>query len=269
MPNLSCSLIITTYNWPEALRKCLQSIVWQTRRPDEIIIADDGSNDKTREMITALQENYPIPLKHLWHEDKKKRKTRINNKAIIASSAEYLIFIDHDIILHPQFIQDHLTISEKGYFINGSRFLADEASTNRLLEKENINKNDLKLLKGKNALNKIRIPFLMNFLAHRYQTKDKDNFDVRGCNMSFWKKDLILVNGYDEAYQGWGREDSNIAARLFNNGIRKKSLKFGGIAFHLEHPYSNKTDDDIYMKMLTETINNKEKWTKNGLDQHY
>lgn len=266
--NLSCSLIITTYNWPAALDKALQSVKWQTILPDEIIVADDGSDAATREVVEKHKKNFPFPVYWVWQEDDGKRKTRINNIAIAKSSSAYLIFIDHDILLHPKFIEDHLSLAEEKFFLNGSRFLINESSTQQLMQKENITPNELGKLKGKNALNRIRIPFLMNWLAHRYQTKGADNFKVRGCNMSFWKKDLIAVNGYDESYRGWGREDSNIAARLYYNGIHKKSIKFGGIAYHLNHKEGNKKDDHIYLQMLANTINNKETWAEAGLNQH-
>lgn len=266
--NLPCSLIITTYNWPGALEKVLQSIRWQTVLPKEIIIADDGSKEETKAFIEKVRKNFPVPVEWVWHEDDGKRKTRINNIAISKSTTEYLIFIDHDILLHPNFIEDHLQIAEPNYFLNGSRFLIDETSTQQLMQKKTITPQDLQKLGGTNALNRKRVPFLMKLLAHNYQTKGADNFKVRGCNMSFWKKDLIAVNGFDESYKGWGREDSNIAARLYHSGIHKKSLKFGGIAYHLNHKEANKKDDDVYMKMLISTINKKETWAETGLNQH-
>ncbi|RTL57449.1 MAG: glycosyltransferase [Sphingobacteriales bacterium] len=266
--NLPCSLIITTYNWPAALDKVLQSVLWQTILPREVIIADDGSKDETKELVATISNNFPVPIIWVWHEDDGKRKTRINNIAISKSTTDYLIFIDHDILLHPNFIEDHLQVAEPEYFLNGSRFLINESSTNELMQKKIITPEDLKQLKGKNALNRKRIPYLMKLLAHHYQTKGVDNFKVRGCNMSFWKKDLIAVNGFDESYKGWGREDSNIAARLYYSGIHKKSLKFGGIAYHLNHKEANKKDDDVYMEMLLSSIHNKETWAETGLNQH-
>ena len=263
-----CSLIISTYNWPRALQKSIQSVAWQSRLPDEVIIADDGSSNDTAEMIQAIKKNFPVPLTHLWQDNIGRRKTRINNMAIARSSYDYLVFIDHDMILHPDFIKDHLSLSEKGFFLNGSRFLSDEISTKAFIDKADITPADLKTLSGKNSLNKIRSPFLMNFMAHRYRTKDKDTPEVRGCNMSFWRADLVAVNGYDEAYMEWGREDSNIAIRLFNNGVRKKSIKFGGIAYHLHHPEANKSDDPMNMQMLQASMAKKEKWAPVGLDQY-
>ena len=49
------SLIITTYNRPEALSLIFKSIETQTIYPDEIIIADDGSGNTTKECIDVFQ----------------------------------------------------------------------------------------------------------------------------------------------------------------------------------------------------------------------
>lgn len=265
---LQCSLIITTYNWPAALEKVLQSVQWQSHLPNEVLIADDGSDANTGKLIGSIKEHFPVPIKHFWHEDIRKRKTRINNIAITHAAYPYLIFIDHDIVLHPEFVKDHLSLAREGYFINGSRFLADEASTRAFLERKKIIPADLRALEGINSLNKMRVPFLMQLMAHTYQVGKNKIHVVRGCNMSFWKKDLVSVNGYDENYQGWGREDSDIALRLFHKGIKKQSIKFGGIGYHLYHKEANKTDDNKYETMMQEVMKNKPIWAHNGLDQH-
>ncbi len=80
----------------------------------------------------------------------------------------------------------------------------------------------------RNSNNVIRIP-LMAFL---YRTLGPTRF-VKGCNMAFWRNDLIRVNGYDESFCGWGREDSELAIRLDNSGIRQRCMKFRGVVFHL------------------------------------
>jgi glycosyltransferase involved in cell wall biosynthesis len=267
MSAFSCSLIIRTYNWKEALQKCLQSVLWQTTLPGEVLIADDGSKPDTAEMIEAMKSRFTIPLRHFWHEDIKMRLTRINNIAISNAASDYLIFTDHDMILHPRFIEDHLAIAEKKYFVNGSRFLVNEVSTQQFLQKESPTSADLKKLEGKNELNRLHVPFLTKWLAHRYQTKDKDIVKVRGCNMSFWKEDLLAVNGFDERFIGWGFEDSDIAVRLYHYGVRKKSLKFGGIAYHLDHAVSKKPDDNINLRLLHETIASKTYCTYYGIEK--
>ena len=45
------SILLATYNWPQALKLCLESLATQTDRNFEIIIADDGSTDSTKQVI--------------------------------------------------------------------------------------------------------------------------------------------------------------------------------------------------------------------------
>ena len=111
-PFPKCSLVTPTYNWPEALELLLKSVLNQSVLPDEVIIADDGSKPDTKLLIDQYKKDFPIPLIHIWHEDKGNRKPRIMNKAIAKANYEYIIEIDGDIIMNRYFIQDHLDLSQ-------------------------------------------------------------------------------------------------------------------------------------------------------------
>ncbi len=128
------SLLIATYNWPEALRQTLASVVHQTILPNEILIADDGSNSSTTQLIESFKANHPtLNVIHVWHEDKGFRLAAIRNKAIGVAVSDYIIQIDGDIILDPHFIADHLSIAARGYFVTGSRLLLGQKITEQLL----------------------------------------------------------------------------------------------------------------------------------------
>ncbi|MFM7049448.1 MAG: glycosyltransferase [Polynucleobacter sp.] len=98
------SILLATYNWPEALHFCLESLETQTDRNFEIIIADDGSKPETATLIHAMMERSKHPIQHLWQEDQGFRKTMILNQAIQAAQGEYLIFLDGDCIVQPDFV---------------------------------------------------------------------------------------------------------------------------------------------------------------------
>ncbi len=264
----NCTLVISSYNWPESLRQCLKSVAWQTVMPKEVIVADDGSKPGVGEMVAEISKSFPVSLHFVTQEDNGLRKTRISNIAIQYSGYPYLIFIDQDMILHPEFVHDHLLLVEPGYFLNGSRFLADESSTQKFLSLSDPRPFDLDAIRGKNNMNRRRIPFLMDFMAHRYRVSPDKVKEVRGCNMSFWKEDLLAVNGYDETYIGWGREDSDLAVRLFNNGVGKKSIKFGAIGFHMYHAFQSRANDERNIQMVEEAEKSKKIWATLGLDQH-
>src|SRR5690242_8999091 len=124
--NPSVSLIISTYNWPDALELCLQSVQQQRLLPNEVIIADDGSAKETGQVIEKFQKRLLAPLHHIWQADEGFRLGMARNKAIAAASSEYLIQVDGDLVLHPDFVYDHVHAARKGHFIGGSRVLLGE-----------------------------------------------------------------------------------------------------------------------------------------------
>lgn len=262
----SISLIISTYNWETALRQTLESVKRQILLPLEVIIADDGSSDTTRKMIEEYRQNFPVPLHHVWQPDEGFQLSKIRNKAFAKATGKYIIQIDGDIILHSKFIFDHVKVAKEGYFTNGSRVLLGAKVSAQILA---CNNSAIPVIKiEKNKINNWRCPWLRNILADHYQSSPKDITMVRGCNMGFWKKDVIAVNGYDEDFVGWGREDSDIAVRLHNSGIKKRRIKFGAIAYHLHHKEADRSKDDANTKRLQQHIEQKLIRCHNGIDKY-
>jgi len=259
----TCSLIVTTYNWPEALNLSLRSVFKQTQMPDEIIVADDGSRQETRELIQTISKEFNFPIIHCWQEDIGFRLSRSRNNAIIASTSDYLIFIDGDIIIHKDFVKDHVKYSRRGTFVNGSRVLLSKPLSDSLLSGK-LNELGYRFLKEKNNINGLRIPFLHKFIKGPQYTIQR----IKGCNMAFWRSDLIEANGFDENFVGWGREDSDMAIRLMNMGLIRKNLKFCAIAFHIHHKAQAK---NLLLKndaLLQEVLVTKSTRAKIGIDEH-
>lgn len=259
------SLNVSTYNWPRALNLCLLSVKALKVLPDEVIITDDGSTDETRKLIEKFQRDFPVAIKHVWQPDEGFQLARIRNMGIAASSHEYIIQIDADLILHPMFVADHISFSKPGSFVGGSRVLLNKPISEKLLSTGKTNVNILNSGIG-NRLNGLHFRPLTNYLSDRY--KVNDIFYLRGCNMAFWRDDLIKVNGYNEELTGWGREDNEIAIRLVNNGIKKRTLKFGAIAYHIYHPENEKAKLSKNEKLLQETIQTKKVYCEKGIDQY-
>ncbi|MEM9363232.1 MAG: glycosyltransferase family 2 protein [Bacteroidota bacterium] len=264
---LTSSMIVSTYNWPEALELVLLSISQQSVLPDELIIADDGSGEETEKVISKYKQSFPTQLVHVWHEDKGFRLAEIRNKAIAQANFDYIIQIDGDIILHRHFIKDHLLSACPGYFITGSRVLLNEQITLKRQSQKNINFTFLS--KGiKNRFNAIHFPYLLSFFEKCSKEIDEARHKVRGCNMSFWKEDLIEVNGYDENITGWGREDSELSIRLVHSGKVKKRIKFGAVQFHQYHPTSSKASLNKNEGLLLKTIEKNLVSCADGLKNH-
>lgn len=228
MERFKTSLIISTYNWPEALELCLKSCLNQTVAPDEILVADDGSDTRTAELVGRYRERSGTPIRHIWQEDTGFRVGSIRNKAIARAAGDYIIQVDGDVVLHPDFVRDHIAAARPGRFVSGSRVLLGTDYSTRLLEARSIGINVWKR-DVRNKLNAIRLPFLSPMFG-RYKPEV-----TRGCNMAFWRDDAICVNGYNELIQGWGSEDYEFGIRLWHTGVQHFSLKLSGIVYHIYH----------------------------------
>ena len=256
------SLLIATYNWKEALNLSLLSALAQSVLPYEILVADDGSKDDTRMLIDEMRQIATVPIIHVWHEDKGFRLSAIRNKAIIRSSGDYIVQIDGDIILNRHFIKDHLDLIEEGFFVCGSRVLLSPEESDLLLKGQK----DLTKVSHPMVLNGIRSRLLRSYLAERYAKNNHEH--LRGCNMAFWRKDLIAVNGYNESFNSWCLEDSELVSRLLNLRIKKKSLKMGGVAFHIHHKEASRSGVERQKELFKQTVERGKVRTLNGLDKY-
>lgn len=262
-PLPKCSLVTPTYNWPEALELLLLSITKQRVLPDEVIVADDGSKEETRLLIERFQKSFPVPLIHIWHEDNGNQKPKIMNKAIAKAKYDYIIEIDGDIIMHPNFVEDHLNYAEKGVYLFGSRVNIQKNILETIF-KEKITYFHFFSKEIKKRGRTLRIPFFMNFV----KLVDKRSSKLRGCNMSFWKEDFIKVNGFNEGLLGWGIDDSEMIQRLHNIGIRGKRLKNVGIAYHIYHKEQDKSHIEVNQIIERETTEKKITFIEKGINQY-
>jgi glycosyltransferase involved in cell wall biosynthesis len=239
--SMHVSLIITTYNWPEALVVTLRSALQQSYAPFEIIIADDGSNDATLRAAAMVLRKSPVPWRHVRHADKGIRQARIKNLGVKYAQGEYFVFIDHDVALHPEFLKDHMDNLNKRCFLQGKRVFLSQKMTNEYLDQGEF-RVPSPLTRGlENRKNALRLPRLGKLLTR------KKNFQttLRGCNLSMHRTLFTLVDGYDEIFDGlWGREDSDICYRLFNSGCCIKNVWFSGIQYHLHHSSIKRTGRD-------------------------
>ncbi len=260
---MKTGLLISTYNWPEALDSVLRSIALQTLLPDEILIADDGSGQQTKSVIERFRKGQTLPVKHIWQEDNGFRKSAILNKSVAATEADYIIQIDGDCIPHPDFIKDHIAGIEENTFLYGSRVnIKPEAIQKALTMK--IPRFTLLSTSINNKSRNLRIPIFQKL----YSPKSRFSSKTRGCNLSYWRKDYIAVNGYNETMEGWGREDSEFVLRLLNNKVKGKRLRYGGIVYHIFHPEKSKEFLERNSEIQDRTIKEQIKWCENGVDKY-
>ncbi len=261
---MQTSLIITTYNRKDALKLCIESVFSQTTLPDEIVIADDGSREDTAEVVRELADRSPVPLQHYWQPDEGFRAAAARNRGIAASSGDYVVFIDGDMLLHPYFIADHLRIAKPKQWIQGGRVLLDAKKTEQILATGELRLGffDCGISNRQNMIRSTLLAFLI-----RQPWRQSPSKGVRSSNMSLWREDIERVNGFDEAFVGWGNEDCEFVVRLANAGLVRRNLKFAAIAFHLYHPENSKAAVPRNAALLEESIRSKRQRCELGLDR--
>ena len=221
--------------------------------------ADDGSKNDTLKLIEEYRKKFTIPIKHAWHEDKGFRKCLILNKAVKLTDADYIIEIDGDIIVNPKFVADHLKAAKRGFFVQGSRTMLTEERSKEILLNKKINFHSLS--RGVySRFNAVRIPALSVF----FRPDPRSSFNVKGCNLAFWRDDYIRINGYYNGFEGWGWEDFEFGARLINAGILKKRLKMAAISYHIFHKISSRENFLPNELIYQETIDKKLTYRDNG-----
>ncbi len=260
--NLTIGILVSTYNWPQALESILLSILRQSLLPDEILIADDGSGKETSSVINKYARILNIPIKYVWHEDIGFRKSTILNKAMKLAEADYIIQIDGDIILHKNFIEDHAKHAREKSFVQGCRTILDQQKTLEVIGKSRFDFSFLS--KGiKNRLNAIRFPMFSSLI----KSDPEVSRNIKACNIAFWRADYIAVNGYDNHFNGWGWEDDEFAARLIHSGVLKRRLKLAAVCYHLNHGHHSRSDIERNRQRYENTISEKSKSCVNGLAQ--
>jgi glycosyltransferase involved in cell wall biosynthesis len=246
-PRPSVAAIVATYNSPDYLRRVLAGYRAQSRYPDELIVADDGSTGETAELVAGFAASVSFVVRHVWHEDKGFRLAAIRNKAIAASTSDYLVFSDGDCIPHPDFLEDHGRSLRKGSFMTGKRMLISQSLSNNFHWQGGASAL-LHCLKGEMSglHHLIRIPWLT---LQRRGVKG-----LRGCNMAAFREDLLAVNGFNECIAGWGREDSELVARLYAYGLTRRELPFAALVLHLWHPENSRTSLSENDLLLEQTL---------------
>lgn len=234
------SVIVNTYNWPSALRLCLQSLAGQTERSFEIVVADDGSLPDTAEVIAAFARSVPIPVKHVWHEDIGFRRSVILNKAIVEARGPYLIFVDGDCIPQPDFVARHRALAEPNHLVTGSRILLGRKLSSELLAEGEWNYKAFRREALGHRLNgeisKI-MPLFVRLTRWRRWSRYRSFVwrRIKGCNLACWKSDALAVGGFEEALTGWGSEDIDFVFRLQDKGVIRRSGTWATEVLHLWH----------------------------------
>jgi glycosyltransferase involved in cell wall biosynthesis len=238
------SVIVATYNRPDALRLVIQSLLTQTDSNYEILIADDGSKQDTAELVKSFQTSSPIAIQHVWQTDDGFRLSRIRNLATQQAHGEYLIFLDGDCIVQPDFVAQHRKLAKPQRMVTGSRILLEKQLTERLCASQNWSFDSFKREALQHRLNgqvnKILPLYIKLPNASSREYSDFVWRRIKGCNLACWKADAEAIHGFDENMVGWGHEDADFVFRLHEQGVRRISGAWATEVFHLWHKMADK-----------------------------
>ena len=244
----SISVIISTYNSVEWLRKTLWSYTIQTIQDFELVIADDGSGSETKKLIDSFKSKEKLSIIHTWQEDNGFQKSKILNKAIQACTSDYILMSDGDCIAKNNFVEQHLKYRGQGYFLSGGYFklplnISTEITESDIKQQNCFNIEWLKekqlkpSFKNKKLTAKGKLADFLNYVT-------PTNASWNGHNSSGWKSDIIAVNGFDERMQ-YGGQDRELGERLINRGIKSKQIRYSALCLHLDHPRGYKTKESL------------------------
>ena len=255
MPDIS--VIVSTYNRPDALNACLRALGRQTDKDFEIVIADDGSGPATRDVVGTWKAKLSVPLAHVWQEDRGFRLAAIRNRAIAVSAGSYLVFLDGDCIAPRRFVTAHRALAEPGVFVGGNRVLLSRSLTEQILanslEPERWGLVSWGRHRARGDINRF-LPLISLPLGPLRKRLATEWEGVRGGNFAFHRADIERVDGFETAFTGWGLEDSDIVIRMIRAGVRRKDGRFATGVLHLWHPEADRSRFAANKTQLAELI---------------
>ncbi|WP_200974173.1 glycosyltransferase [Echinicola sp. 20G] len=269
---LKASLIVSVYKNTDFLKAVLDSLAYQTENNFEIIISEDGDSEVMKNFV----DNYPFKhqFQHLSREDKGWQKNSALNEAIRSAKADWLVFIDGDCVLHPRFMEFHLELADPKSILAGKRIKLDPETSQLLLSGEiTVAGMNRFLKKNFNKVKKKGAQFveegffidpkgILGFLVRKRSMRQ-----LKGCNMSFHKKAIYDINGFDEDYiRPAVGEDIDLLWRFQGLGYRIKSVRNLAVQYHLHHKESW-TDQEENMRLMESNIAQKKYVCENGLNK--
>ena len=233
------SLVVTTYEAPEALEVVLRALADQSDQGFEIVVADDGSGPETGELVEAWRATFGERLSHVWQPDEGFRTARVRNLGAVRARGDFLVFLDGDCVPRRHFVRATRACAVEGWFIVGRRFELREEFTDRVL-RERIPIHRWSLLRWRPLADGdfANLDYLLPRDRRKVGRAGVPEFVPHNnayCFIGVSAADFTAVNGYDMRYEGWGEEDVDLALRLRRHGLRAGHAGTRATVFHLWH----------------------------------
>lgn len=218
----SASVVIPVFNRVNLLANVLAGLVEQeTSTPFDVIVVDDGSDEDVEAATGAVDGS--LRLRHLRQERSGRGAGRARNLGASTSDADVLVFLDADCIPDPRYIESHMVYHrrasnvvvtasrrhldrpvEPGDVIGFSGLLAEAGVPAEDQDDESIPPDDWRRLFFRRTQS-----MLLGDAAFR---------GVAGGLMSVRRERFHDVGGFDESFNRWGGEDTELGWRLWNDG---------------------------------------------------
>lgn len=231
---MDISVILTTYQRPENLRRSLVSLAMQrgVEGRFELVVTDDGSTDQTADIVGDFARGAPFPVQFVTQPHEGFRAARVRNNGVRASTGRYLVFLDGDCVAPPNHLERHLRARRPGVARSGDAYRLDKATSDRIDEAAIESGEFERWVPGNErrrlALRRVKDQFY-TAIRHPYTPR------LIGCNVGLWRSDLERINGFDEAFVGWGCEDDDLGQRLRQAGVRIATMLGYTTPLHLWH----------------------------------
>ncbi len=223
------AIIIAAYQQAESLRLLLAALSAAPQTDFEVYVADDGSSPSMEELLAREVAESPFPVTFHWQPDAGFRKASILNATVSPLTAELLVFLDGDCIPHRDLIEVYRqAFQPREFFVGSVGFL--EVNRSRALDSHSVAAGAHEGTIGFKQEWKIRMTHWKNQL---YRGRKRVRPRIRGGNFAICSQLYRLVDGFDEVYEGHGKEDSDLRNRLRNSGAKGLSLWNRARAVHL------------------------------------
>lgn len=229
----SCSVILAAYRQPESLELVLAGYGVQRCRDFELLVADDGSGAETRAVVEVAARRLPVPVRHVWQEDRGFRKAQACNRAALASRGRWLLFSDGDCVPDPDLVAVHCRAARPGRFVVGGQVplsLQQSAAVDHALVTEGRVGSLVAPAQRRRLWQRQLQGQLYRMLGHRRRPK------FYGRNFSVARREFEALNGFDHRYGAHGREDSDLRNRMRARGLRAVVRWWSARVYHLWHP---------------------------------
>lgn len=232
------AVIVTTYQRPTNLRFVLTSIARQqgVSEPLEVVVADDGSTDDTEQIVREFAKSASFPVSFTTHPHHGFRVGRSRNEGVAASGAPYLVFVDGDCVLPPDYLRSHLNYRRPHVVWTGDAARLTKEQTAELSLRR-VAAGDFWKLVSPSERRRLHQSWLK---SHFYRWTGSSNKPrLYGGGVGIWREDYLRINGYDENFEGWGCEDDDLRHRLGLAGVQVRCLPgktYTVHAWHEPHP---------------------------------